>query len=328
MSNKLKTALVGAGIIGNVHAQCMSTLETPFGAICDIDTKKAEALLLYSPDAKIYGNFEQMIAEYEPDVIHICTPHYLHAEMIIYALSRDINVLCEKPLCINYGEIDDILSAEKNSNAKLGICFQNRYLPANIFAKNYLKDKEILNAHGKVIWSRTAEYYRSAEWRGTLDMEGGGALINQAIHTLDLLRWMCGEPDSVLAATDNLSLKGVIEVEDTVTAFYDGKQPFGLYATNAAACSLPVEINFKLANKENIVLLPDTVIIDGEVRFSEKTHDFLGKDCYGNGHTILISDFYDCLINGKNFSINGTEAAKTMHLVLKTYQSNRDKIKI
>lgn len=329
MNEIKKTALVGAGIIGNVHAKSMMLLGRPFNAICDIDAQKARTLAsVTSPDAKIYTDFKQLINEFAPDVVHICTPHDTHADMIIYALDRNINVLCEKPLCISRSEIDAILEAERLSSAQLGICLQNRYLDSNLFVKNHIADKEIVSAHGSVVWNRTAEYYNSAAWRGTTAHEGGGVLINQAIHTLDLLGWFCGEPEYALASTDNLSLKDVIEVEDTVSAFFYGKHPFSFFATNAAVYNMPVQIDLKLSNEDHIILLPDTVIINGDVVFNATKQGFIGKSYFGIGHKLLISDFYNCISEGKLFAINGKEAAKVMRLVLAAYQSNREKIKI
>lgn len=328
--NKIKrSALVGAGVIGMVHAESMATLGMTFGAICDVKEDRARAIAENkSPDASIYTDYAKMIDEFSPEVVHICTPHYLHAEMIIYALERGINVLCEKPLCISRKELDAVLEAEKRSDAQLGVCFQNRYLDANKFAKAYLSDKTITGACGSVFWSRTAEYYRSDPWRGTLAQEGGGVLINQAIHTLDLVEWFCGEPEYVTAETSNVSLKGEIEVEDTAMAFFDGKQPFSFFATNAAPCNMPVSIELKLSNKEHIILSPDSVIINGQVCFNAKLQKFVGKSYYGNGHIMLISDFYSCLNEKRPFPINGEEASKVMRLVLAVYESRGEKIRI
>ena len=329
MKNLEKTALIGAGVIGKTHAENMAAMGLPFDAICDIDEAKAKALAeRFSPDALIFTDYKKMIDELRPTAVHVCTPHYLHAEMIIYALSRDVNVLCEKPLCISYEQIDSILEAEKHSQAMLGVCFQNRYLGTNRFAKDYIADQRIVSAHGSVVWQRGVEYYRSADWRGTLDKEGGGVLINQAIHTLDLLEWLCGEPREVLANTDNLSLRGEIEVEDTVSAFFDGDVPFSIFATNASFANMPVSIEMKTEDKKHVVLTPDTFTVNGETLFSAKKQSFAGKSYYGCGHGLLFADFYDCIKNSRHFPIDGKEAAKVMRLVLAVYESNGEKIAI
>ena len=329
MINIEKTALIGAGIIGKVHAQNMAGLGMPFTAICDIDGARAITLAgETSPDALIYKDYKAMIDELRPTSVHICTPHYLHKEMIIYALERDVNVLCEKPLCISREEIDEIIAAEERSNAILGVCLQNRYLGSNLFAKEYIADKKIIAAHGSVVWQRGADYYRSEDWRGKKATEGGGVLINQAIHTLDLLRWLCGDPTEVLARTDNLSLRGEIEVEDTVSAFFTGDIPFSIYATNAGFTNIPISIEFKTASKDTLLLLPDSFSVNGETLFTAKKESFAGKAYYGGGHGLLFADFYDCIKNDRHFPIDGKEAAKVIRLVLSTYESNGERIEV
>lgn len=323
------TAIIGAGSIGKVHAEVLSLLGFEISAICDIDSQAAEELRAeFAKDASIYTDWQTMLDDLKPDIVHICTPHYLHAPMIIEALDRGINVLCEKPLCISYDEIDRILEAEKRSSAQLGVSFQNRYLKTNQFVKNYIKDKEIISAHGSVAWHRDAKYYSSSKWRGTIAEEGGGVLINQAIHTLDLLEWFCGEPESVCASGNNFSLREVIEVEDTLYASFSGKHPFTFFATNSNAHNLPITIQIKLSNKDDILVLPNCVIINDELKFNVKSEKLFGKACYGIGHELLIRDFYSCVENKRPFSINGKEASKVMRLVLSAYQSKDEQIKI
>ena len=111
----------------------------------------------------------------KPDVVHVCTPHDRHADMIVDALERNINVLCEKPLCIRREDIPRILAAEKRSKAILGVCLQNRYNPANRYVKQFLADKTVLGGVGNVVWHRDAAYYRADAWRGKRATEGGGA---------------------------------------------------------------------------------------------------------------------------------------------------------
>lgn len=329
MKNIEKSVLIGAGVIGKTHAENMAAMGLPFSAICDIEETKARALAeKFSPDALIFTDYKKMLDELRPTSVHVCTPHYLHKEMVIYALERDINVLCEKPLCISREEIDEIIKAEEKSNAILGVCLQNRYLGSNIFAKEYIADKNIVAAHGSVVWQRGVDYYRSGDWRGKKATEGGGVLINQAIHTLDLLEWLCGEPKEVLAKADNLSLRGEIEVEDTVSAFFNGDIPFSIFATNASFTNMPISIEMKTADKKTLVLLPDSFSVNGETLFSSKKESFAGKSYYGGGHGLLFADFYDCIKNDRHFPIDGKEAAKVTRLVLSVYESNGERIEV
>ena len=268
-----------------------------------------------------------MLDKEKPDVVHICTPHYLHAEMAIYALERDINVLCEKPLCMNREEIAAILKAEENSKAQLAVCFQNRYTPRNIYVKEYLKNKTVTAGFATVFWQRGADYYNSAAWRGTKKYEGGGVLINQAIHTIDLLNEFCGGFEELTATCSNLSLQGVIEVEDTASICLYNKTATGtVVATNASAIGQPIEIMLLTLDGDVIEIYGDDLKINKVKK--EFAHEFYGKACYGRGHAPLISDFYDCVKTGRKFPIDGKEGQKALRIVLTAYESDGKRVKI
>ena len=328
----MKTALIGAGVIGNAHAKTMTSLGRPFDAICDIDEKKAADLAaLTSPGAKIYTDFEKLINEFAPDTVHICTPHVLHAPQVIYALERGINVLCEKPLCAHPEQLEDILKAEERSSAMLGVSQQNRYNESVLFAKEFLKDKKIISGHGSVCWCRDEKYYAESPWRAKLSEAGGGALINQALHTLDLLESFCGEPEKVSARADILSPKAGVEVEDTVSALFTraNGMRYTFFATLNSGKNMPVELSFRLDGGETLTVLPKAVTLDGKTLF-EADGDMraIGKSYYGAGHSPLFADYYDCLESGRRFAIDGKEAAKVMKLIFAVYKSGGKEIAI
>jgi len=313
----MRAAIIGLGVIGKVHAKVLREMNALY-AVCDVDAEK----FVDYPDAKQETDYIRLLDELKPDVVHICTPHYLHADMVIEALKRNINVLCEKPLCIHMEDIDRVLEAEKASRAQLGVCMQNRYNAANLFAKEYLKDKKVLSGVGQVAWNRDAAYYASGEWRGKWATEGGGVLINQALHTLDILEWLVGIPTKLNASISNLSLQNEIEVEDTaVIRAFDGAS-FTFFATNGNGSSMPVEVVIK--TEDTVVrILPDHVVVGNEVTFFKKDERHVyGKSCYGSGHAPLIADFYDCIATGRQFALNGTEASKVVRLILAAYRSN------
>ena len=326
----MKCAIIGLGVIGKLHLETLLLQGRDVVALCDIDTEKAKKVAeRFGVNLPVYSDWREMIKAERPDSVHVCTPHYLHAEMVIGLLSENIHVLCEKPLCIKKRDIPRILEAEKNSSATLGVCHQNRYNLSTVFVKEYLKDKNIEAAYGSVVWKRGKNYYDSAEWRGTIEKEGGGVLINQALHTLDLVQYLCKEPDSVTACSENLSLKGVIEVEDTVVATYGGSIPFTFFATNASVSDFPVEIKFKLSDGETVHLLPNVAITEKTYRdFPARTLTVSGKSCYGSSHYYLFEDFYGCINEGRPFAIDGKEGAKVVRMILSAYESNKEKIEI
>lgn len=312
----MKSAIVGMGVIGNVHFDVLKTVkEAQLVALCDVDLSKLDAF----ENVNKYDDYDKLLENESLDVIHICTPHYLHTDMIIKALDKNINVLCEKPLCIKEEDIPKIIEAEKRSKAKLGVCHQNRYNTVNVFVKDYLKDKKITGAHAHMVWKRTADYYNSAKWRGKWATEGGGVLINQALHTLDLLIWLLGEPNNIVTNISNNSLKDVIEVEDTASIVAKGSANFTFFATNASSFSFPVLLNISTENETILVYENRVVIGDREYDF-EKDNVLYGKCCYGTGHKGLFNDFYSTLNDGKKFWLNSEECSKVIKVILQTYK--------
>ena len=313
----MRSAIIGYGVIGRVHAEVIPQYGT-LAAICDVDPIALEE----APTEHRYTDYKKMLDEVRPDVVHVCTPHYLHAEMVIEVLSRGIHVLCEKPLCIRETDIGRILDAERNSTATLAVCHQNRYNGANRFIKEYLSGKTVTAAVGQVSWHRDEAYYKSGAWRGKWETEGGGVLINQALHTLDLLQWLCGMPETLTAQVSNLTLRDVIEVEDTATVLCrgEGTGNFTFYASNGSARSCPVEITLAVG-KETVKLMPKYVVVGEDFHSFAETRHVYGKECYGSGHEALIADYYDCIKTGRGFPIDGTEGAKVVRLILAAYKS-------
>ena len=325
----MKTAIIGLGVIGKVHAQVLKEQQVNVVALCDIKEERSQMIgERYFPDAQIYGNYVDMLDKEQIDIVHICTPHWLHAEMVIACLQRDINVFCEKPLCINEKEIEAIIQAEKLSNAQLGVCLQNRYNPANQYVKKYLKTEEILNGYGTVLWNRDKEYYASGTWRGKWATEGGGVMINQALHTLDLLQWFFDGSNFVVASTENFTLKDCIEVEDSAMAIFEKEnKKFTFFATNGCGADYPVEMTLQ-TKKGWIKVFPDKVLHGDEIVCFDKKNKILSKGCYGTGHETIIADFYRCIQEKKAFWINGKEASKVIKMILAMYKSQGKQVKI
>ena len=240
--------------------------------------------------------------------------------MITEALGQNINTLCEKPLCITKEQMKNVIEAEEKSSASFGVCLQNRYNAENVFVKEYLSDKKILSVTGTVAWHRDEAYYRSGDWRGKKATEGGGVLINQALHTLDLVLWLTGMPDSVTASVSNLTLQNAIEVEDSALIIGKGRPGFTFFATNGSPCDMPVELTVKTEN-ELIKVTPGSVVINGKAVNFEEKYEALGKKCYGSGHEALINDFYSCIESGRRFPIGAEEASRSVRVILAAYES-------
>jgi len=153
-------------------------------------------------------------------------------------------------------------------------------------------------------------------------------MINQALHTLDLLCWLLGMGERVRATLSNLPLGGVIEVEDTAFAAFKAHVPYTFFATNAAGASLPVEISLRMEGGTHLLLLPLSVQIDGEVVFRDEDSGEVVKACYGVSHVRLIRDFHRAAANGTHFPIDGKEAAKVVRMILAMYRSRGEEIEV
>lgn len=326
----MKVGIIGMGAIGPIHINALLQRQQNIVALCDLDKEKCnKANEKFALNAKIYTDYKQMLDEQCLDVVHICTPHYLHAEMICEGLRRNINVLCEKPLAINMEQIEEIEKVVQKTTAQLGVCFQNHFNAAVLYVKDFLKDKEIKAASANLIWERDAAYYAQAAWRGTWEQEGGGVMINQAIHGLDLLQWICGMPERVIAFTENVALKNEIEVEDTAFGLFklSNGRKFVVNATNAAGYCFPIYYMFR-AGADTVELTANNIIINGKFITKEDNLPIFGKEVWGVGHVKLIENFYDCLEKGEKFPIDFYEAQKVIRLILSMYKSKGKEIAI
>lgn len=332
MNGKLRVALVGCGAIAGNHIGGILAADGELCALCDILPERAEEKRKkYGlTDTAVYTDYSEMLEREKPDVVHICTPHDLHAPMAIEALDRNVAVLCEKPLCISIEQLGELRAAEKRSRAPLGVCHQNRFKPSMVQLKK-MAESGIEGAFGSVVWNRDEAYYRSGDWRGTWAREGGGVMINQALHTLDLLQWICGMPTHVTAEIATWRLKDVIEVEDTATARFEceGGLPINFFATTAAGSSLPISIQMNLSDKRRVCAQNKCLLVNDEpVVLPAADAALSGKEVWGGEHVTLIRAFYRCLLTGQHFPIDVEEGGRVVRLILSMYHSKGERIEI
>lgn len=327
----MRVSVVGCGGVSCLHLKALSEMESvTISSVVDIVAEKADAAALRY-GCKAYYDYEKMLREDKPDCVHICTPHYLHVPMAVKALTEGVHVLCEKPCAISAEGLSQLRMAQLLSDAKFGVCFQNRYNESALIVKECV-DKETYGkveaVRATVHWFRDASYY-SDDWHGTLEKEGGGVAVNQAIHTQDLMRYVSGKKTACVTGhvfTDHL--KDLIEVEDTVHAIFEYEDGvLGLYnATTAFSKNLPVIIDV-VCEKAVLRLEGDNayVIRDGNI---EQLHladntGFAGKNYWGKGHSSLINDFYDCIENDRKFPIDAIEGGKAVEEFLAIFESSK-----
>ncbi len=326
----MRSCVVGIGSVGPLHINALCELGEDIAALCDLKPEKCEkAKEKFGLNSLVYTDYYKMLDEIKPDVVHICLPHYLHVEYSCAALERGINVLSEKPVGINMEELDKLKAAVESSSATFGVCHQNRYNSSVRYVKELFDNQTVFSASGTLVWERDDRYYTESGWRGKWATEGGGVMINQALHTLDLLQWFCGMPNKVVANVANNTHKEIIEVEDTAFGVFKvgDKSRFVINATNSANHWYPIVFTFS-TDKHEVVLSGDNIIVDGEFVVRSDGKPLYGKDVYGNGHITLISDFYDCLKTGRKFPIDVYEAEKVIKLILAMYRSGGEEINI
>lgn len=328
--NRLKCAIVGCGGIAQVHAAVLANQETAdLRAFADIRPERAETLA-QTYGGRAYASLEELLEQEEIDVLHICTPHYLHTPMARLAAERGIHVFTEKPPVIDESQWEEF--QKLGDKVRLGVCFQNRYNPSVQLLHRLLASGgpgRILGARAFVTWHREAPYYTESGWRGSLETEGGGVLINQSIHTMDLLGQFLGRASSVDATLTNHHLKNVIEVEDTFEARIDfGGRPAVFFATTGHCTDSPVLVELVC---ENCVIRMEEQEVTVRWKDGSKERRELappvspatGKSYWGASHGLCIADFYRSVLTGAPFPNDIPGVTDTVELMLAAYRSAR-----
>ena len=332
MKNKFKVALIGCGVISDNHILSLKRLDSiDIVALCDIDVNKAgKKKDQHNLNCKIYSDYIAMLDTEKLDAVHIMTPHYLHTDMTIESLKRNINVFLEKPMCIRTDDIEKIINTEKESSAKVCVSFQTRYNEAFKYASNVIsRDGGVENAYATIMWNRNDEYYQSANCRGKWSTEGGGVMINQAIHTLDLLCIMLGIPKKVQAVCSTLRHSPDVEVEDICNCIidFDSGKRANVYATTTFPGSDSTNLHLETKN-HTLEIKGETLFIDDEKVVLPDNDKYMGKKCYGNSHATLIDAFYQALANNESMPVPLLEAQHAVKIILSAYKSNGKIIEI
>lgn len=303
MMNDRKIAIIGCGCISRTHIAAIQASDLgEIVALCDVRPDRLESASALCPNAALYSDYKRLLDEIDCDVVHICTPHYLHAEMAISALEHGHDVYLEKPCAMNRREAEAILSAEKNSGKRVCVSFQNRLNDTSVAVKRFLADGslgKLYGGKGIVAWHREGTYYSESGWRGKFATEGGGVLMNQSIHTLDLLHYFLGKPIRTVGQASLNKNYDVTEVEDTATAYitFENDTSATFYATtcNVTDSSVELELYFE---KGTLRIKDEALyrIVDGKTeKLCENDNNITGKACWGSGHVRMISAFYDAL---------------------------------
>ena len=338
---KFKAGIVGCGNIFPMHAVSVGKLENvELMAVCDVKEDRAKAKAKEF-NCKYYLDYKEMIDKEELDVVHICTPHYMHAPISIYASNAGKQVLTEKPMSISLQDAEAMIKAADDSKTTLGVIFQNRYNNGSVLLKETLQSGalgRILSGKAIVTWNRSDEYYSKSDWKGTWDKEGGGVIIDQAIHTLDLMRWLVDSEIDYVDANISNRAHNIIEVEDVAEGVikYKNGVVTGFFAINYFTYDAPVEIELhcekgiaKMVGNRGSIHFNDGREYIADVNPNE-TFDYGNgvKGYWGTSHTKQIRNYYECLGKGVKPEITGKDAVITQRMICAIYESGKTRKRI
>jgi len=336
----MKYALIGCGRIARNHIKAAINNGLEIVAVCDILPKKMEGLLSNNDIAedkpiKRYVDYKEMIAEAAPELVSIATESGIHAEIALHCIRHGINVIIEKPMAMSMDDADKIVVLSEEKGVKVSACHQNRFNVAIQELRKALESGRFGRlSHGSinVRWNRNHGYYDQAGWRGTWAQDGG-ALMNQCIHGIDLLRWMMGdEIDEVYGATRR-QFHDYLEAEDLGMAVIKFK--------NGSLGTIEGTNNVYPRNLEETLYVfgeTGTVKIGGTSTNNIDVWDFADEDeldkankglqeetsnVYGNGHTSLFSDMIDAIKNDRKPYVDAVAGKNALELVLAVYKSQK-----
>jgi predicted dehydrogenase len=335
MISKLRFAIVGCGVIAPTHARSIQELpDAELVALCDIHPEKAQALADKYP-AEVYNDFDEMVKSIPFDVVCVCTPSGLHADIGMAAARAGKHVIVEKPMDITLEKADALIQACHEAGVRLSIISQHRFDPAIQALKKAVKENRLgqLNFGGShTKWYRSQDYYDSGDWRGTWQMDGGGALINQSIHYVDLLQYIMG-PVAELHGYCATRAHTRIEVEDVAVAavkFRSGALGL-LEGTTSAYPGFCARLDI-YGSEGSAVIENDQMtgwhMKNGDPRPVEvEATGFIGgtssKDFWLHSHRRQIADVISAIQEDRQPLVSGEEGRKALEIVLAVYESSR-----
>jgi UDP-N-acetyl-2-amino-2-deoxyglucuronate dehydrogenase len=324
--------LIGGGNITETHARAARAIPgVEISAIHGTNAEKTSRLCR-EHGGMPYQDFDAFLKHRPMDLVIIGSPSGLHAAQGTAAARHGLHVLTEKPIEISTARADALIDAAKQSHVQLGVIFQDRRKPHIRQLKTWLDQGllgKLLFVDARVKWYRPPEYYSNSRWRGTLALDGGGALINQGVHTVDLLLWLLGDVVRVQARTATLLHK--IETEDTAAAileFASGALGF-FHATTAAYPGYPRRV--EITGTEGTVILEHDRIIAANLRNAPATLDSAALDENQSastaavtdfrGHQAVLEDFLQAIQQNRAPACDGLEARRSLALIEAIYRA-------
>lgn len=337
----MKYALIGCGRIAVNHIKAALNNKLEIVAVCDVLPEKMEALLTKHElqnerTIERYTDYKEMVIKERPELVSIATESGIHAEIALFCIDQGVNVIIEKPMAMSIEDADKIIKAAEDKNVKVSACHQNRF---NVAVQELRKAIEAGRfgklSHGSihVRWNRDRGYYDQASWRGTWAQDGG-ALMNQCIHGIDLLRWMMGDDVEEVYGATRQQFHDYLEAEDVGMAVVKFK--------NGAIGTIEGTTNVYPKNLEETLYIfgeNGTVKIGGTSTNNIDVWDFADEteedrknkelkeatsNVYGNGHTSLFADVIDAIKNDRKPYVDAVAGRNALEMVLSIYKSQKE----
>lgn len=333
MSEKLRFGLIGCGRVAPRHAQSLQQLTgAQLIAVADKIESRATSFSKEYQTEK-HTDYHALLHRDDIDVVTICTPSGLHAEMAIEALDAGKHVIVEKPIALKTADADRMIAKAKEVDKKLCVILQNRYNPPmqDIYAVVHSGAiGRLMLGNATVRWFRPQSYYEDG-WHGTWAMDGG-ALMNQSIHHIDALQWLMGEVESVFAYTDTLAHQ--MEAEDVGVAVVKFKNgAIGTIEGSTITYPQNLEGSVAIFGERGSLKVGGTALnrkvmwkIDGQL---EQEREIITADVidppsvYGYSHKLVIEDMIEAIHDNRQPATNGSEARKSLALIEAIYESSR-----
>lgn len=340
----MKYALIGCGRISTNHVKAVKNNHLEFVAACDVVPGHIEEVLkkndMQDADIRRYSDYKKMIAENELELVGIATESGLHAEIALYCIDHGIHVIIEKPMAMSIKDANEIIRRSEEKHVKVCACHQNRF---NIAVQQLRKALESGRfgklSHGSihVRWNRNQNYYEQAPWRGTWAQDGG-ALMNQCIHGIDLLRWTFGDEVEEVYGATRQQFHNYLEAEDigmAVVKFKNGAIATIEGTTNVYPQNLEetlyvfgekgtVKIGGKSTNNIDVWDFADETEADQQNKGLEEAT----SNVYGNGHTSLYADVIDAIQNDRKPYVDAVAGRNALEMILAIYKSQKEGIPV
>ena len=335
-SRELRWGIVGCGVIAPAHAESLARAKgAKLVAVCDIVPEKAARLAARFGQPAVYSDLKEMLQQGELDILSVCTPSGLHGEHIEAAAEAGVHILSEKPLEITLEKMDSAIRACQEAEVKLGGVFQRRTFPTSIQIKQALDAGELgklLLGSAYLKYYRDQAYYDSGDWRGTWELDGGGALMNQGVHGIDLLLWFMGDVKRVFARAGTLARD--VEVEDTAVISLEFENgAFGIIEGTTTVYP-GMDTRLEIHGEKGTIVLEEQRIkvwetLEGGSNIGT-TNDAKSPGISGDPsalgpltHDVLVEDMISALKEDREPLISGAEARKAVELILAIYESAR-----